>query len=144
MLSGRRILIVEDESLIAMELMDIVEDANGRVVGPARSNRDAIRLIEGAPIDAALLDLNLADGEATPTAERLKAAGVPILVCTAGVLPRAMRLMWPDLPVQRKPVDPRGLAAALAALFEPAAQAASGAAPTSWRACSIDMGSPNA
>ena len=144
MLNGRRILIVEDETLIAMELMDIVEDAHGRVVGPVRSNRDAIHLIERDRIDAALLDLNLADGDATPSAERLAAAGVPILVCTAGVLPRAMRMMWPDIPIQRKPVDPRDLVRALAALFEPAGQAASGAAPTSWRACNIDIGSPNA
>jgi DNA-binding response OmpR family regulator len=144
MLHGRRILIVEDEILIAMELADIVEDSDGRVLGPVRSNRDAIRLIEREPVDAALLDLNLADGEATPTAERLAAARVPILVCTAGVLPRAMRILWPDLPIQRKPVDPRGLAQALAALFAAPAQAASGAAPTSWRACNSDMGSPNA
>ncbi|WP_336486107.1 response regulator [Methylobacterium nigriterrae] len=143
MLTGRRILIVEDETLIAMELMDIVEGANGQVVGPVRTNRDAIRLIERGPIDAALLDLNLADGDATPAAERLAAARVPILICTAGMLPRAMRAMWPDLPVERKPVNPHRLTSVLAELCA-AAQAASGAAPTSWRACSIDIGSPNA
>ncbi|WP_132249584.1 response regulator [Methylobacterium segetis] len=116
MLTGRKVLIVEDEILIAMELMDIVEDVNGCVVGPARTNRDAIRLIEAERLDAAILDLNLADGEATPAAHRLIAARIPVLICTAGILPREMRLAWPDLPIQRKPVEARRLVAALASL----------------------------
>ena len=113
MLHGRRVLIVEDEALIALELSDIVEGSQGEVVGPFRTNREAISLLDHEAVDAAILDLNLADGEATPTAERLVAAGVPILVCTAGVLPRAMRLMWPDLPVHRKPVRAERLVHAL-------------------------------
>ncbi|GLS43666.1 response regulator [Methylobacterium brachythecii] len=104
MLQGRRVLIVEDEALLAIELSDIVEGSDGHVVGPFRTNRDALRLLDTETVDAAILDLNLADGEATPTAERLAAAGVPILVCTAGTLPRAMKLQWPDIPIHRKPV----------------------------------------
>lgn len=116
MLRGRRVLIVEDEAMIAIELADIIENNAGRVVGPFRTNREAIALLERESVDAALLDLNLADGEATPLAERLVAAGVPILVCTAGVLPRAMRLLWPDLPVHRKPVHADRLIGTLTAL----------------------------
>lgn len=116
MLNGRRVLIVEDEALIALELTDIVENVHGRVVGPFRSNRDALLRLDQETVDAALLDLNLADGEVTPLAERLIAAGVPVLVCTAGVLPRAMRMMWPDLPIHRKPISAERLVATLAAL----------------------------
>lgn len=118
MLHGLRVLIVEDETLIAMELSDIVEGSSGRVVGPFRTNRDALRSLACERIDAAILDLNLADGEATPTAERLMAERVPVLICTAGTMPRAMRQKWPDLPVHRKPVLAARLVADLSALCE--------------------------
>lgn len=118
MLHGRRVLIVEDEALLAIELTDIVEGSHGSVVGPFRTNREALRLLDDEAVDAAILDLNLADGEATPVAERLVAAGVPILVCTAGTLPRAMRLQWPDMPIHRKPIRPDRLVDALRDLCE--------------------------
>lgn len=139
MLHGKRVLIVEDETLIALELADIVEGYRGRVVGPFRSNREALSVLDREAVDAAVLDLNLADGEATPTARKLVEAGVPLLICTAGTMPRAMRQMWPDLPVQRKPVQAERLASALRDLCagervtvrSSSRQAASGAAPTS-------------
>ena len=116
MLHGRRVLIVEDETLVAMELCDIVEGHEGRVIGPFRTNRDALSALERERVDAAILDLNLADGEATPIAERLVARRIPILICTAGTLPRAMRTNWPDLPIHRKPVRAARLVADLGAL----------------------------
>ena len=61
------------------------------------------------------------DGEATATARRLVAAGVPILVCTAGVMPREMRHKWPDLPIHRKPVRATQLVETLSGLLEPVA-----------------------
>jgi DNA-binding response OmpR family regulator len=124
MLNGRRVLIVEDEVLIALELSDLVSDAHGSPVGPVRTNREALALLDREPVDVAILDLNLADGEATPTAERLIRTGVPVLVCTGGVLPRAMRLMCPDLPVHRKPLHGERLIRALEALCEPVTGAA--------------------
>lgn len=134
MLGGRRILIVEDETFLAMELADIVESNDGHVIGPFRTNRQALAAIALADIDAAILDLNLADGEASPTAERLLAAGIPILICTAGTMPRAMRRMCPDLPVHRKPIRAESLVATLSRLCEDeyaGVQAASGVSPTS-------------
>lgn len=121
MLHGRHVLIVEDETLIAMELADIVEGSAGRVIGPFRTNKNALAVLEPEAlartrIDAAILDLNLADGEATPTAERLVAAGVPVLICTAGTLPRAMRQIEVDWPIHRKPIQAARLVAALSDL----------------------------
>lgn len=135
MLNGRRVLIVEDEALIAMDLVDIVESDAGYVVGPFRTNREAIAALAREQVDVAILDLNLADGDATPTARFLFAAGVPILVCTAGILPRAIRQLCPDLPVHQKPVRSDRLLGTLCALCGTermaSFQAASGAAPTS-------------
>ncbi len=75
-----------------------------------------------------------------------------MLICTAGVLPRAMRAAWPHLPVHGKPVEADRLIRTLADLSGgpaagvagPPPHAASGAAPTSWRAWSTDIGSPKA
>jgi CheY-like chemotaxis protein len=117
MIEGRTVLIVEDEALVAAELAAAVRGAGGRVLGPVAGNREALALLACERPDAALLDLALADGEATPTAERLVALGVPILACTAGVLPRALRLALPDLPIQRKPINALRLATALARLL---------------------------
>ncbi|GJD50650.1 hypothetical protein OPKNFCMD_3393 [Methylobacterium crusticola] len=123
MLSGRRVLIVEDEALIALELTEIVTGSDGLAIGPARTNREALALLDLEVVDVAVLDLNLADGEATPTAECLIAKGVPVLICTGGVLPRAMRLMWPDLPILRKPLNPERLVEVLGALCRQAEMA---------------------
>lgn len=135
MLDGRRVLIVEDEALIAMDLVDIVESEAGFVIGPFRTNRDALAALAREAVDVAILDLNLADGDATPTARFLFTAGVPILVCTAGILPRAIRQLCPDLPVIQKPIRSGRLLDALCDLCGTgrmaALQAASGAAPTS-------------
>ena len=57
-----RVLIVEDEALIAMALADSLEDAGHEVVGPAATMAEALALCEGAPPELAVLDINLRDG----------------------------------------------------------------------------------
>jgi CheY-like chemotaxis protein len=57
-----RILIVEDEALIAMVLADSLEDGGHEVVGPATTMAEALALCEAAPPELAVLDVNLRDG----------------------------------------------------------------------------------
>ena len=57
-----RILIVEDEALIAMVLADSLEDGGHEVVGPAATMAEALALCEAAPPELAVLDVNLRDG----------------------------------------------------------------------------------
>ena len=57
-----RILIVEDEAIIAMVLADSLEDGGHEVVGPAATMAEALALCEAAPPDLAGLDINLGDG----------------------------------------------------------------------------------
>ena len=64
-LSGRRVLIVEDEALIAMLAEDFLKELGVTVVGPATSIDDAIAMISTHEIDAALLDLNIGGCGAT-------------------------------------------------------------------------------
>ena len=82
-LSGRRVLIVEDESLVAMLLETILEDMGCTPVGPASNIDEGLRLAtEETPLDAALLDVNVAGRQVFPVAEALKARGVPFVFST--------------------------------------------------------------
>lgn len=85
-LRGRRVLIVEDEYLIATEVKRWLQRAGAEVVGPVPSVQRALDLIEEDGIDAAVLDLNLGGTmTARPIADRLSTLGVPHLFATGDV-----------------------------------------------------------
>ena len=94
-LSGRRVLVVEDESLVAMLLETILEDMECIPVGPASNIDDGEALArDTADLDAALLDVNVAGRQVFPVAEVLKARGVPFVFSTGygeGGLPEEWR-----------------------------------------------------
>lgn len=82
-LDGRQVLIVEDESLVAMLLETILEDMGCATVGPASTIDEALTLIaSGTPIDGALLDVNVAGREVFPVAAALKARDIPFVFST--------------------------------------------------------------
>ena len=85
-LSGKRVLVVEDEALVSMLVEDLLRDAGATVLGPAPSVGDALRLVEAAAADggisAAVLDINLGGRHVRPVADRLAALGVPFLFAT--------------------------------------------------------------
>lgn len=85
-LEGRRVLIVEDEYLIAMEVKRWLQRAGAEVVGPVPTVQRALDLIEDDGLDAAVLDLNLGGSmTARPIADRLSTLGVPHLFATGDV-----------------------------------------------------------
>ena len=77
-----RILILEDDPLIALDLRMLVEDQGHAVVGPCCSVRDAGRHV-GAKLDFALLDIDLPDGKSFDLAVRFAAEGVPFAFVSA-------------------------------------------------------------
>jgi len=81
-LAGRRVLVVEDEFLLAMELEDLLARGGCRVLGPAASVRQALAMLEGERPDFALLDVNLKGERATPVAAALRERGVPYVLIT--------------------------------------------------------------
>ena len=115
-LSRSNILIVEDQAIIALDLESAVEEANGQVIGPASTVREALKLLHANEVDAAILDANLPDGDVTPVAEELIAAGIPFLISTGVAAPLQLR-RYPGLPVFRKPVPSSRLIRELAALL---------------------------
>lgn len=80
-----RILLVEDEFLLAMELEDMLRQAGYDVVGPARNVSAALRLLRAEHPDGAILDVNLAGEWVTPVAEVLRAMSVPFILASGYV-----------------------------------------------------------
>lgn len=83
-LEGRRILVVEDDYMIAEDVRHELENAGAIVAGPVPSVGEALRLLDGEPaVDAAVLDVNLgADERSFPIAEALEARAIPFLFAT--------------------------------------------------------------
>lgn len=117
MQSNIRILVVEDEILIALALQDILTDLGFDVVGPAHRREDALILAEEATISGALLDINLHGKMVYPVVDLLTRRGVPIALCTgyasAGVIPAR----YAGLPRIDKPFDTDALKATILPLF---------------------------
>ena len=99
-----RVLIVEDEALIAMELSGDLSALGWEIVGPAATIEEARRLIEDALPDIAVLDVNLSGELVYPLAEFLAASGVPFVFCT-GYEDLQDAEQFRAVPVVRKPVS---------------------------------------
>lgn len=81
-LTGQRILVVEDEALVAMLIEDALVEVGAFILGPAASVAEAMALLDGVTPAAAVLDLNLAGENSVAVADRLVALGVPFVIAT--------------------------------------------------------------
>src|SRR3954466_1065164 len=120
LLGARRVLVVEDEAIVAMLVEDKLAEAGAMVLGPAGSVAEALRLIEAAATDGglsgAVLDINLDGIGVAPVADRLAALGVPFLFATGWVVDGPLVGGHAAVPVLEKPFDSRTLVAAVDAL----------------------------
>lgn len=111
--SGRKILLVEDEALIAMQAQKTLSDAGYTVIGPATRLGDAPELIANNVLDGAILDINLNGERSFAIADLLISRRVPFMFCTgftaASILPDRFR----DIPVIVKPFGETTLLARL-------------------------------
>ena len=102
-LRDRRILVVEDEYLIAMTLSEHLEEVGSIVVGPVSSVEKAIKAIESnQQIDAAVVDVNLGGAMAYPVADALLARNIPFIF-TSGYEGDALRERYPQIKNCLKP-----------------------------------------
>jgi DNA-binding response OmpR family regulator len=111
------ILIVEDEPLVALTLKASVEDAGGTVVGPVGSVHAAMTLLGTNAIAAAILDVQLTDGEVTPVAAALCALGIPVIFQSGVGLPPGLERQCPGAVFYKKPVPMNALLERLAVLI---------------------------
>ena len=104
-MSGRRILIVEDEYLVAMDLAMTLERLGAEVIGPAGSVGEALDLLATDSIpDGGVLDINLGGERVWPVAARLRDRGVPF-VFVSGYDNSLVPGDFADVPRCAKPVD---------------------------------------
>lgn len=117
-LAGKRVLILDDEALIAITLKEAVEALGCEVVGPAGNAEAALDLIKARAPELAILDVNLAGASSAPVAAALRALDIPFVYCTGYAEPAGQ--IEPDLQAAMltKPVDPDELAAALQRALE--------------------------
>jgi DNA-binding response OmpR family regulator len=97
-----RVLVVEDEMLVAMVLEDQLADAGCEVIGPAFSVEQAMHLAASEPLDGAVLDINLAGEKVYPVADLLAARNVPFVYVT-GFGQAGMRDADQGRPMLQKP-----------------------------------------
>lgn len=107
-----RVLVVEDEVIVAMTLEDILGDLGCSVVGPAYNLADGLALAEAADFDAALLDVNLGGQRSDRIADRLRQRGIPFGFIT-GYGPAAIDETGSSEPVLSKPCTAATLAVLL-------------------------------
>jgi CheY-like chemotaxis protein len=105
-LSGRRILVVEDEPLIALDIKETLESSGASVVGPAARVSDALVLAEQNDPDAAVIDVRL-QGNTTTFPVAVWERGIPFIFQTSD--PGLIGAAYREVPVLRKPFQPQEL-----------------------------------
>ncbi|KKB80006.1 hypothetical protein VW35_06005 [Devosia soli] len=114
---GRRIFVVEDETLVLFNLEDILADLGCEVVGQAMRLDQAVTQAQAVgEVDAAILDVNIGGTTVFPAAEILAQRGIPLLFATGygrdGLPPE-----WQDHAVIMKPYSPQDVERALSPLL---------------------------
>lgn len=118
LLSGRRVLVVEDETLVLMMIEDMLADLGCESVTTAATVDRALALIDAQVFDAAMLDMNLQGDASHLVAEALVARGIPFVFCT-GNTGHKLRDAYHDRPVLKKPFQYETLVEILTRLLSP-------------------------
>jgi CheY-like chemotaxis protein len=117
-LKGRRVLVAEDEAVIALMIEDLLTKSGFVVVGPAVSTKEALDIVEQQPVDCAVLDIKLVDGASLPVAKALAARSIPFVIAT-GYDRRAIPPGYNGAPVLGKAFLPHELITAVADVLKP-------------------------
>lgn len=110
-----RVLIVEDEPMLALDLENELIAAGFEVVGVATTVEEGVLKAQALQIDVAAVDLNLNDKSSAPVAAALRARSIPFLF-VSGYRPDALPEGYEAVPLLAKPIDPAILIERLAKL----------------------------
>ena len=114
--SGKRgsaiVLLVEDEAMVALMMKDLLIELGYSVIGPYAKVSDAIAAVNGNPIDAAVLDINLNGQFVYPVTDVLNSRSIPFIFVT-GYAPETLDKRFSDVPLIQKPIDRDRLKGAL-------------------------------
>jgi CheY-like chemotaxis protein len=106
-LLGAKVLIAEDNPILAFDVLSLLRDAGAETVGPAKSLKDTLILAETSPLDCSILDVSLCDDLVFPAAKVLRDRGIGIVFYTGYGDPDSLRREWPSAQVLTKPVPPQ-------------------------------------
>jgi len=114
-LSGRRVLVVEDDYFLAMDSRQWLEEAGAKVLGPVSRSDEAKPLIVPGQLDAAVVDINLGPEPSFDLAQRLKEERIPFVFMT-GYDRSAIPSDYASAPRLQKPIGPSELVKAVASV----------------------------
>jgi DNA-binding response OmpR family regulator len=104
-LQGKRILVIEDELLLALCVGQVLEEQGCKVIGPATSVRQGLNLAEKTKVNGAILDINLNGELVYPVAKALMDRNIPFLF-TTGYNSLDVPSSFRSVPRLDKPVEP--------------------------------------
>jgi DNA-binding NarL/FixJ family response regulator len=102
-LVGARVLVAEDDPILAFDIIGLLRKAGAEIVGPARTLAHTLDLIASPSLSCALLDINLRDGLVFPAALNLSEQCIKIIFHTGCADLETLRREWPSAAVLPKP-----------------------------------------
>jgi DNA-binding response OmpR family regulator len=122
-LVGAKLLIVEDNFLLLMDLEEVLLGAGADQVQPCRTIEDAVRVAEADGISAAILDVRIGADSIAPVARKLAARGTPFIFYTGQLGNDPLVAEWPNCKTISKPAQPQVIVNAVAELLRAQPQA---------------------
>lgn len=113
-LNGVRVLVVEDDFIISMELEAVLLDAGAEIAGLCRNVQEALAVADRNDVAVALLDVRLGSETVTPVARRLAEHRIPFVFYTGQVDVDPLLAEWPGCAIVAKPASPSAIVGALA------------------------------
>jgi CheY-like chemotaxis protein len=120
--TGLRVLVAEDNLLIAEFIRHVLVDLGCTVVGPLNELNETIRAIETNDVDGALLDIQLGDADIYPAANELALRGIPFILATGRESLHGLPSLLVRAPLLKKPFDVRRLEDMVSRTFRPRVQ----------------------
>jgi CheY-like chemotaxis protein len=106
-LRGARVLIAEDNPILAFDLAGLLAEAGAETLGPAKSLREALALVSTPLLDCGVLDVSLGTELVFPAARRLRDRGIGLVFYTGYGDPESLGRDWPSAQILIKPVPPQ-------------------------------------
>jgi CheY-like chemotaxis protein len=102
----KRILVVEDSALVAMDVIETLQELGCEAVGPAGSVQQAFELMNLGSVDGAILDVNLGAEDVFPVADLLASSDVPFMFATGYDRSAILPARFQRAPTIQKPFEP--------------------------------------
>jgi DNA-binding NtrC family response regulator len=132
-LEGLRVLVVDDEMIIALDIESALAEAGAVVIGPASDVAEALALVTRETLSAAVLDVRLGGGTVEPIAEALFDRGVPFVFYSGQAPNEVSFLRWPKATFVAKPSPSHMLTEAIRCAHAASAPPADAPIPTTSR-----------